>query len=68
MANTYKYIKTISDSVRIKGEVSQDGKSIRYMKDDMECVMDVQDIFDKFTGELVTLSITSKDEQDLSDE
>ena len=69
MANNYTHKKTISDAVRIKGEVSQDGSIIKYINtDNIEIAVNVTDLFKKFSGEFITLSLNSKDEEDLSDE
>lgn len=69
MANNYTHKKTIQDSVRIRGEVSKDGDTITYIdKHDMDVSISLEKLFKKFAGEVITLTLGSKDEEDLSEE
>jgi len=67
MANYYKHTRTISDLIRIKGTLSEDGTEIIYEKDHDEYSADVMDILKQFAGEQITFCIGTKDEKDLED-
>lgn len=65
--NNYKHTRTILDTVRIKGVLSDDCDTITYEKDHEEYQTSIMDILKQFAGELITFGITLKDEQDLED-
>lgn len=69
MANNYKHIRTISDTIKVKGVVTCqiDGTFITYEKDKEEYTVDVLDLFNQFSGEEVNFAITTKDETDLEE-
>lgn len=67
MANSYKHTRTITDSIRIKGVLSDDGREIIYEKDNDEYSVEILDILKQFAGEQITFSIGTKDEKDLED-
>lgn len=64
----YKYTKTITEKITVKGELSADGLSITYFdKDEGEIVVNVADCLKPFYGEEITFSIAVKDEQEIED-
>lgn len=65
----YKYIRNLNTKFSIKGEVSVDGTYITYVDGDkVENTITIADIFKPFKGETLDLSLTIKEEQDLTDE
>ena len=67
MANNYKHTRTISDTIKVKGLITcqGDGTFITYEKDKEEFTVDVLDLFHQFSGDEVSLIISTKDETDL---
>ena len=65
--NNYKHTRTIMDTVKIKGVLSEDGKTIIYEKDKEDYSADISDILKQFAGELIIFSIGTKEEKDLED-
>lgn len=65
--NNYKHTRTIMDTVKIKGVLSEDGQTIIYEKDKEDYSADISDILEQFAGELIIFSIGTKEEKDLED-
>lgn len=65
--NNYKHTRTITDTIKIKGILSEDGQTIIYEKDKEDYSADISDILKQFAGELIIFSIGTKDEKDLED-
>ena len=65
--NNYKHTRTIMDTVKIKGALSEDGQTIIYEKDKEDYSADISDILKQFAGELIIFSIGTKEEKDLED-
>lgn len=65
--NNYKHTRTIMDTVKIKGVLSEDGQTIIYEKDKEDYSADISDILKQFAGELIIFSIGTKEEKDLED-
>lgn len=65
--NNYKHTRTIMDTVKIKGVLSEDGQTIVYEKDKEDYSADISDILKQFAGELIIFSIGTKEEKDLED-
>ena len=65
--NNYKNTRTIMDTVKIKGVLSEDGQTIIYEKDKEDYSADISDILKQFAGELIIFSIGTKEEKDLED-
>jgi hypothetical protein len=68
MASNYKHTKTVSDSLKVKGEVSKDGMYITYEEDKQQHQLNIAKAFKAFAGEVISLSLTSKEEMDLDEE
>lgn len=69
MAQNYTYKKNIVEKFSIKGELSEDGKTISYINGDKEeCEITVEKCFSKFAGQPIELSLALKTTQDLEDE
>ncbi len=69
MAQNYKHVKTIQESVKIKGVISTDAKTIIYLdKNNNEIEIDITNCIKKYAGEEVLFSITTKDEEDIDEE
>lgn len=66
--NNYKHTKTVLDTIKIKGLVSDDGSEIIYEKDKEEYSADIADIMKRYAGEIVAFSIGIKNETELEDE
>lgn len=65
-----KYVKTrtITDKVRISGELSADGKTITYAEDDtVDKTVSVDDVLKVFRGKSIDLAVSVKTESDLDD-
>ena len=68
MAKNYTYNKTLTAKFGIKGTLSEDGTVINYINSDKdESVISVAKCFEPFKGEEITLTIATKDDQDLSE-
>lgn len=69
MASNYKHTRTISDTIKVKGDISIDDNNtyITYEKDKEECTVNVLDLFNQFDNETVNLVISTKDETDLEE-
>ena len=65
--NNYKHTRTIMDTIKIKGVLSEDGQTIIYEKDKEDYSADISDILKQFAGELIIFSIGTKEEKDLED-
>ena len=65
--NNYKHTRTIMDTVKIKGVLSEDGQTIIYEKDKEDYSADISDILKQFAGELIIFSIGTKEEKDSED-
>jgi hypothetical protein len=67
MAN-FKHTRVLMDKITIKGELSQDGKSIVYNdKDEGDVTVEIAKCLAPFAGEEISFSISTKDETDLDD-
>lgn len=67
MAN-FKHTRVLMDKITIKGELSQDGKSIVYNdKDEGDVTVEIAKCLAPFVGEEISFSISTKDETDLDD-
>lgn len=69
MAQNYKYNKSVAEKFAIKGELSDDGRTINYVdaEKDMKTIS-VDKCFSAFKGQEIALTITTKFDEDLSDE
>ena len=69
MAQNYKYNKVTTEKFNIKGELSNDCKTIKYIDGDKEeREISVAKCFEKFAGQEIALSLMLKTDEDLSDE
>lgn len=68
MSQNFKHTRTVSDTLKIKGVLSDDATSITYIEDKEEQTVSIMDYLKAFAGELVTFGITSKEELNLADE
>ncbi len=69
MAKNYVYNRTLTDKFSIKGVLSNDGKTINYINGEKEELeISVEKCLEPFKNEEITLSISIKQDQDLSDE
>ena len=69
MSQNYKYNKVTMNRFAIKGELSNDGKTIAYINGDKEeKIISVNKCFSKFCGQPIELIITLKTEENLCDE
>lgn len=65
----YKYKKLVNSKFNIKGTLSEDGSFLTYINGDSEeKTIDILDCFRPFRGETLDVSISTKEEQDLTDE
>jgi hypothetical protein len=65
----YKYNKVTTEKFNIKGELSDDCKTIKYINGDKEeQEISLIKCFEKFVGTEIALSIMLKTDEDLSDE
>lgn len=65
----YKYKKLVNSKFNIKGTLSADGTTLEYINGDGEQkVIPILDCFKPFRGEFIDVSISTKDEMDLTDE
>lgn len=63
-----KHVKTLVEKIQIKGVLSDDGKTITVTEKDDEFDVTLQDYIDKFRGEYLELTFSTKQEEDLSEE
>ena len=69
MAKNYTYNRVLTDKFNIKGILSDDAKTITYVNADKEeLTISVDKCFEPFKGDEITLTISVKQDQDLSDE
>ena len=69
MAQSYKYNKVTTEKFNIKGELSDDCKTIKYINGDKEeQEISLAKCFEKFAGTEIALSIMLKTDEDLSEE
>lgn len=69
MAKNYVYSRTLTDKFSIKGVLSNDGKIINYINGDKEELeLSVDKCFEPFKGEEITLTISVKEDRDLTEE
>ena len=68
----FKYQRVTSDTVKIKGVLSDDGTQITFLKgkkdSEEEVTVSLLDYLKKYAGEEITFGITTKDELDLDDD
>lgn len=68
----FKYTRTETDTLKIKGLLSDDGTQITYVRGKKgnaeEITIDIADYLQRYAGQLITFGITTKDELDLQDE
>lgn len=68
----FKYQRITSDTIKIKGVVSNDGTEITFIKgkkgEAEEVTVNLLDYLKKYAGEEITFVLTTKDELDLDDE
>lgn len=67
MANTksFQHVRTTSESVTIKGLLSEDCTTITYMVKDDEHVANIKEYLEKFAGEEVEFKIGIKTSEDM---
>ena len=64
----YKYKKLVNSKFNIKGTLSEDGTYLTYINGDSEeRTIDILDCFKPFRGEPLDVSISTKEEQDLTE-
>lgn len=66
MAKNYKHTKNTTETIKINGNISEDGKSITYVEKDGDVTIPILDITKKFALADVTICIseTQKIDQD----
>lgn len=65
----YKYNKITTEKFNIKGELSDDCRTIKYIDGDKEeREITVEKCFEKFAGQPIDLTLTLKTDEDLSGE
>lgn len=62
------YKKTLTEKIQIKGVLSDDATMITVSDKEEEFEVALQDFLNRFAGEYVEITLSSKEEQDLSDE
>ena len=62
------YKKTLTEKIQIKGVLSDDAAMITVSDKEVEFEVALQDFLNRFAGEYVEITLSSKEEQDLSDE
>lgn len=62
------YKKTLTEKIQIKGVLSDDATMITVSDKEEEFEVALQDFLNRFVGEYVEITLSSKEEQDLSDE
>ncbi len=68
MKAKYTKTRTITDKVRISGELSTDGKTITYAEDDtVDKTVSVDDVLEIFRGKGIDLLVSVKTETDLDE-
>lgn len=68
MAQNYKYKKLVNSKFNIKGTLSADGTTLEYINgDDESKTISILDCFKPFRGEAIDVSISTKEEMDLTD-
>lgn len=68
MKTKYTKTRTITDKVRISGELSEDGKTITYAEDDtVDKTVAVDEVLKVFRGKGIDLMVSVKTESDLDD-
>lgn len=67
MAKNYKHTKTVSNTIKVKGEINCDNENafIIYDNDGEEYTVNVFDLFSQFQGETINLMLSTKDETDI---
>ena len=66
MAKQLNYKKTTSETITVKGFLSDDATTITYLNEDKdEVVIPVQTLLDKFASFGVTISIKSQTDEEL---
>lgn len=66
MAKQLSYKKTTTETISVKGVLSDDATTITYLNEDKdEVVIPVQTLLDKFTSLGVTISIKSQTDEEL---
>ena len=68
MAKNMSYTRTTTDRFAVKGELSQDGKTIKYEDDKKEATIAVEKLFKPFCGGPVEFVIATKLKEDLGEE
>ena len=67
-AKGFSHKRVTTESVTIKGFLSEDGEQITYVEDDQEKVASVKEYLQKFAGDEVEFKIGIKQEDNLSDD
>ena len=66
MAKQLNYKKTTSETITVKGVLSDDATTITYLNEDKdEVIIPVQTLLDKFASLGVTISIKSQTDEEL---
>lgn len=69
MAKNYSYTRSLTDKLAIKGELSEDGKTIKYIDENKEeSIVSIDKCFEPFKSEFIELTIAVKMNQDLGDD
>lgn len=63
-----KYNKSIADKISVKGVVAEDGMSIVYETEDGTGIIDIRNCLKPFIGETITLSISTKKDEDCTED
>lgn len=63
-----KYNRSVADKISVKGTVAEDGLSIVYETEDGTDIIDVRNCLKPFIGEEVALSVSTKKDQDCTDD
>ncbi len=65
----FKFTRTTTDTLKIKGVLSDDGTNITYVRGkkgkEEEITENIVDYLKEYAGEMVTLCISTKDEMNL---
>ena len=70
MANNYKHTRTVSNTIKVKGYVTRsldEEAFIEYETNGDTNTVSISELFDQFIGEEVNVSISTKEETDLSE-
>lgn len=62
------YKKTLTEKIQIKGVLSEDGTKVTVSEKEEVFDITLQDFMSRFLGDYVEITLTNKQEEDLSDE